>query len=151
MYRVVRRRLAGVSHVFSPVPAVETASNVLDEGAAAGQILLDIPANRRPTAVPAQSDLLAAGVLRAAERLGLRVPEDVSVTGFDGADLPWLAPAALTTVEQGSDEKGRIAARAVLELLAGRTPVDVTLPVQVRPGTTTGPARSSQTRGIRPT
>ena len=45
---------------------------------------------RRPTAVIAQSDVLAAGVLQAAAGLGLRVPDDVSVVGFDGADLPWL-------------------------------------------------------------
>ncbi|HEX4251959.1 MAG TPA: LacI family DNA-binding transcriptional regulator [Pseudonocardia sp.] len=143
MYRVVFKRLAGVTDVFGKVPAFEVASNVVDEGARAGHALLDVPADRRPTAVLAQSDLLAAGVLRAAAELGLRVPEDVSVAGFDGADLPWLRPTVLSTVVQPSDEKGRTAARAVLDLLAGRQPTDVTLPVWMRVGTTTGPAPDS--------
>lgn len=139
MYRVVRKRLAGMADVFGQAPAVETASNTVDEGALAGWALLNVPAPRRPTAVLAQSDVLAAGVLRAAAELRLRVPEDVSVAGFDGADLPWLSSVVLTTVVQPSDEKGRAAARAVVELLAGRHPRDVTLPVQLRVGTTTGP------------
>ena len=143
MYRVVLKRLAGVTDVFGPVPAFEVASNVVGEGVVAGRALLDVPAARRPTAVLAQSDLLAAGVLRAAAELGLRVPEDVSVAGFDGADLPWLRPTVLSTVVQPSDEKGRRAARAVLDLLAGRQPADVTLPVWMRVGTTTGPAPDS--------
>jgi DNA-binding LacI/PurR family transcriptional regulator len=111
----------------------------VDEGERAGRALLDVPAQRRPTAVLAQSDVLAAGVLRAATALGLRVPEDVSVAGFDGADLPWLLPTVLSTVVQPTDEKGRMAARAVVELLDGNVPPDVALPVSVRLGTTTGP------------
>ena len=62
----------------------------------------------------AQSDLLAAGVLRAAATLGLTVPDDVSVVGFDGADLPWLEPVRLTTVVQPTNEKGQAAARAAM-------------------------------------
>ncbi len=89
-YRDVRHRLEGVEDVFGPAPAFETASNAVAEGVTAGRALLDVPADRRPTAVIAQSDVLAAGVLQAAAELGLRVPQDVSVAGFDGADLPWL-------------------------------------------------------------
>lgn len=136
-YRDVRHRLEGVEDVFGPVPAFETASNAVDEGTHAGRALLDVPAARRPTAVIAQSDVLAAGVLRAAEELGLRVPEDVSVAGFDGAELPWLGGVRLTTVVQPTDEKGRLAARAAMELVEGRTPPDVLLPVSLRIGTTT--------------
>jgi DNA-binding LacI/PurR family transcriptional regulator len=88
--------------------------------------------------VIAQSDILAAGVVQAAHALGLRVPDDVSVAGFDGADLPWL-PGSLTTVVQPSDAKGRAAARAAMALVAGERPADVLLPVALRIGTTTGP------------
>ena len=137
-YRDVRHRLEGVEDVFGPVPAFETASNAVDEGARAGRILLDVPVDR-PTAVLAQSDVLAAGVLRAAAELGLRVPDDVSVGGFDGADLPWLGDVRLTTVVQPTEEKGRRAAAAAMDLVAGRTPPDVLLPVHLRVGTTTGP------------
>lgn len=137
-YRDVRHRIAGVEDVFGPVPVIETASNAVAEGEIAGRALLDVPPDRRPTAVMAQSDVLAAGVVQAAAGLGLRVPGDVSVTGFDGADLPWL-PGTLTTVVQPSDAKGRAAARAAMALVAGERPPDVVLPVAVRIGTTTGP------------
>jgi DNA-binding LacI/PurR family transcriptional regulator len=136
-YRDVRHRLQGVEDVFGPVPAFESASNAVDEGDAAGRALLDVPADRRPTAVIAQSDVLAAGVLQAAAELGLRVPEDVSVAGFDGADLPWLGATRLTTVVQPTDEKGRAAARAAMQLVDGERADDVLLPVHLRVGTTT--------------
>lgn len=138
-YRDVRHRLEGVEDVFGPVPVHEAAGNSVAEGEAAGRALLDVPTHRRPTAVLAQSDVLAAGVLQAAAALGLRVPEDVSVAGFDGAELPWLGEVLLTTVVQPTDEKGRAAARAVVELVEGRHPADLTLPVSLRIGTTSGP------------
>ncbi|SHK15745.1 transcriptional regulator, LacI family [Pseudonocardia thermophila] len=139
-YRDVRRRLAGVEDVFGSVPIHETASNSVADGLAAGRAVLGVPAERRPTAVIAQSDVLAAGVLQAAAELGLRVPEDVSITGFDGADLHWLGDTRLTTVEQPTAEKGRAAARAAMALVAGDRPQDVLLPISLRIGTTTGPA-----------
>jgi len=138
-YRDVRHRIEGVEDVFGPVPVVETASNAVAEGALAGRALLDVPAARRPTAVLAQSDILAAGVLAAAAELGLRVPDDVSVTGFDGADLHWLTPTLLTTVVQPTEAKGRAAAEAAMALVAGEPAPDVLLPVALRIGTTSGP------------
>ena len=138
-YRDVRQRLLAVEDVFGPVPILETASNAVAEGTTAGRALLDVPADERPTAVIAQSDVLAAGILEAAEELGLAVPADVSVVGFDGADLHWLGDTVLTTVVQPSDEKGRRAARAAMDLVEGGTPADEVLPVYLRIGTTTGP------------
>jgi DNA-binding LacI/PurR family transcriptional regulator len=138
LYRDARHRIEGVEAVFGRVPVFETSSNAVAEGEHAGRVLLDVPADRRPTAVVAQSDVLAAGVLQAAAGLGLRVPDDVSVVGFDGADLPWL-PVTLTTVVQPTDAKGRAAARAAMALVAGEHPPDVVLPVALRVGTTSGP------------
>jgi DNA-binding LacI/PurR family transcriptional regulator len=138
-YRDVRHRIEGVEDVFGPVPVLETASNAVNEGDTAGRALLDVPAGVRPTAVIAQSDVLAAGVLQAAAGLGLTVPDDVSVVGFDGADLPWLGAVQLTTVVQPTDAKGRAAARAAMALVAGERPDGVLLPVSLRVGTTSGP------------
>lgn len=79
-----------------------------------GRELLDRP--DRPTAVFAGNDLQALGFYEAARELGLRVPEDVSVVGFD--DLPvarWVGPP-LTTVRQPLTEMAEAAARLVLEL-----------------------------------
>jgi DNA-binding LacI/PurR family transcriptional regulator len=69
---------------------------------------------RRPTAIFAGSDLQAFGVYEAARQLGLRVPEDISVIGFD--DLPmarWVGPP-LTTIRQPLSEMAATAARLVL-------------------------------------
>jgi DNA-binding LacI/PurR family transcriptional regulator len=139
-YQAVAERLGGVTEVFGAVPALEVAGNSVAEGDRAARVLLDVSPERRPTAVIAQSDLLAVGVLRAARALGLEVPGDLSVAGFDGVDVTTVAPVALTTVVQPTAEKGRAAGRAVAELLAGRRPADIVLPVELRVGTTTGPA-----------
>jgi LacI family transcriptional regulator len=79
----------------------------------------------RPTAIFAGSDFQALGVLRAARELGLRVPEDVSVVGYD--DLPviqWIGPP-LTTVRQPLQEMATTATRMVLDLAEGRTPTNL--------------------------
>ena len=64
----------------------------------------------RPTAVLCHSDVLALGVLRAAEELGLAVPGDLSVVGFDDSPLARRVRPALTTVRQDVDAKGKAAA-----------------------------------------
>ncbi|MBB5786676.1 substrate-binding domain-containing protein [Jiangella mangrovi] len=132
-----RARLSGTEDVFGPVPVAEAPSNVIEEGELAARLLLSGP--DRPTAIVAQSDLLAVGVIRAAEALGLRVPEDLTVVGFDGIDTPWLGARTLTTVVQPITEKGRVTGRMVTELLAGERPADVHLPVRLRVGTTSAP------------
>jgi DNA-binding LacI/PurR family transcriptional regulator len=137
-WQVTRRRLAGVRDAgVEPVETWETPASLVEHGADAGRALLSRP--DRPTAVIAQSDLLASGVVLAARELGLRVPEDVSVAGFDGLDLPWLAPDALTTVVQPLQAKGVAVGNAVEALLAGAQPESVVLPVELRVGTTSGP------------
>lgn len=136
-----RHRLEGMEDAgVTPCTVVETTASLVEEGASAGRMVLDVA--DRPTAVVAQSDLLAAGVLIAARELGLRVPQDVSVAGFDGLDLPWLAPDVLTTVAQPLALKGETLGRAVIELLAGGEPATELLDVELRIGTTTGPPRA---------
>ncbi|MEV6108740.1 LacI family DNA-binding transcriptional regulator [Streptomyces sp. NPDC051940] len=75
-----------------------------------------------PTALFASSDQMALGAIEALRRRGLRVPEDLSVVGFD--DLPevrWCAPP-LTTVRQPLSEMGKLAVRTVLGLAQGVEP-----------------------------
>lgn len=138
---VTRERLEGARDVFPTAPALATAGSSIDEGLAAGRVLFADP-HRRPTAVIAQSDLLAAGVIRAAEEAGLAVPGDVSVTGFDGVPVDGLAPYELTTLVQSATDKGRAAGGAVAAMLDGRTPASVLLPCTFRIGDTTGPPLS---------
>ncbi len=138
--RTIRERLRATAAVFPGAVRVEAGGRDLDAGeVAAGRLLDGEGTRRRPTAILAQNDMLAAGVLRAAAARGLRVPDDLTVTGFDGADLPWL-DQRLTTVEQPLHERGRLAGRAVGELLAGGSPRGVVLPVALRIGQTSGPA-----------
>jgi DNA-binding LacI/PurR family transcriptional regulator len=120
-------------------PMVEAVSADVEGGVTAARLLLDAPAQRRPTAIVAQSDLLAAGVIQAAAELGLRVPDDLSVTGFDGVSLPWL-PAPLTTIDQHGDAKGRALGDLVVRLLDGADGEqidDVTIATDLRVGGTT--------------
>jgi DNA-binding LacI/PurR family transcriptional regulator len=73
----------------------------------------------RPTAVLAVNDTAAVGALSAAEGLGLRVPHDVSVTGYDNTGVSRLRHLWLTTVDQAGHEVGRRAARFLLDRFAG--------------------------------
>ncbi|MET0999394.1 MAG: LacI family DNA-binding transcriptional regulator [Marmoricola sp.] len=73
----------------------------------------------RPTAVFAASDELARGAIEAARSLGLSVPEDLSVVGFDDTEIARIASPPLTTVRQPLQEMGAVALRTVLRLVAG--------------------------------
>jgi len=104
-----------------------------------GGRLLDLP--EPPTAVFAGSDATALGVVEAARRRGLRVPEDLSVVGFDDTMLAELATPALTTVRQPLQDMGRVALRTLLRLAAGDTldshHVELATHLVVRDSTTT--------------
>ncbi|WP_341995341.1 LacI family DNA-binding transcriptional regulator [Microbacterium sp. LWH7-1.2] len=135
---VTRERLAGALDVFPDAAAFAAAGSFIDEGFAAGREIFADP-DRRPTAVIAQSDLLAAGVIRAAEEAGLRVPEDVSITGFDGIVVDGLAPYELTTLVQPATDKGRAAGAAVAAMLEGTPAASIRFTCTFREGNTTGP------------
>jgi DNA-binding LacI/PurR family transcriptional regulator len=80
----------------------------------------------RPTAVFAASDVQAFGVLDAAARAGLAVPEDLSVIGFD--DIELASAIGLTTVRQPLRESGQMGARLLLRALDGGAATAVELP-----------------------
>jgi LacI family transcriptional regulator len=67
----------------------------------------------------AATDEIAAGVVEAARVRGLRVPQDVSVVGFDDSEAARLLSPPLTTVRQPLCEMGRVALRTALRLAAG--------------------------------
>ncbi|WP_291046350.1 substrate-binding domain-containing protein [Herbiconiux sp.] len=148
---VTADRLAGVRRVFPDAVAVSSGWNSVDEAVRAARMLLGAGGarvsggedgalgDRRPTAVLAQSDLLAVGVLQVAAELGLRVPEDLSLTGFDGVPIEGLAGHDLTTMVQPAAEKGREAGRAVRALLAGEEVGSVVFRCTFHRGATTAP------------
>ncbi|MGF3057407.1 substrate-binding domain-containing protein [Microbacterium sp. YY-01] len=132
---VTRDRLTGVHEVFPASRVVSTAASSIDEGVLAGRLLLEGPV--RPTAILAQSDLLAAGIIRAAAELGVRVPEDVSVTGFDGIAIDGLEGRVLTTAVQPAAEKGRAAGETIARMLEGEAVASRRFTSQFRAGSTT--------------
>ncbi|MFE5796307.1 LacI family DNA-binding transcriptional regulator [Streptomyces sp. NPDC056503] len=97
----------------------------------------------RPTAVICDDDILAAGVCKAARRLGLRVPEDLSVTGFDDMALATAVEPELTTVRLPAEEFGRRGMEALLAVLAGEAARSDVLPAELVPRGSTGPAPTS--------
>jgi LacI family transcriptional regulator len=74
------------------------------------------------TAVFAASDLMALGVLEGARELGLRVPKDLSVVGFDNIDMASMSSPPLTTLDQPRYELGRTAAKILISACNGDTP-----------------------------
>ncbi|HET7421116.1 MAG TPA: LacI family DNA-binding transcriptional regulator [Candidatus Dormibacteraeota bacterium] len=117
------RRLAGYEAAIraagAPPPYTEVANISVGAGSRAFAALPT--GRRRPTAVLAMSDMTAIGLMAAAQAAGLRVPDDLAVVGFD--DVPaaeWTSPP-LTTVRQPIVEKGRIAARLLIERMKGKS------------------------------
>jgi LacI family transcriptional regulator len=90
-----------------------------DDGVANGAALLDLP--ERPTAVFAGCDEVAGGVIEAARARGLRIPDDLSVVGFDDTQTARFSSPPLTTVRQPLREMGGVALRTALRLAAGET------------------------------
>ena len=117
------RRLAGYRAAISDAGAPEPHKEVAGISVAAGaRVFQSLPTGkRRPTGVLAMSDMTAIGLMSAAQAAGLRVPDDLSVVGFD--DVPasaWTNPP-LTTVRQPIVDKGRIAARLLIQRMKGKT------------------------------
>ncbi|ASN50844.1 LacI family DNA-binding transcriptional regulator [Sinomonas sp. R1AF57] len=112
--------------------------------------LLSLP--ERPTAIFAASDSIAVGVLREARRQGIRVPEDLSLVGFDGTAQAEDAVPALTSVSQPLQKMGRSALRSVLRQAHGEPldshRVELATELVVRESTAP-PAASDPARGSR--
>ncbi len=140
-FHIGRQRLAGYRDAlaaagidWSTVPKHEGPN---DRGSGVRLARAALGADRRPTALLAATDQLALGALRAADELGIAVPTELSVTGFD--DAPPAGAADLTTLRQPLREKGEQAARLLAELREGAPPRRVMLPVELVVRGSTGP------------
>lgn len=115
-------------------------------GMAAGARLLD--GAHPPTAIFACNDLMAAGVLKAAEQRGLAVPDQLSVAGFDGADVAAMVSPALTTVRRPMRIIARRATHCLLAHIraASGAPVQERIALELVIGGSTGPVASQPER-----
>lgn len=90
-------------------------------GTALAEQLLSVDVAMRPTALLCANDLMAIGALEYCKHVGIRVPEDVSVVGFDDLPFASLLTPRLTTVRQPAREMGEGAANVLFDLLEGKT------------------------------
>ncbi len=102
----------------------------------AGELLAE---RDRPTAVIAQNNVLAYAVIRVANEVGLRVPDDIAVACFDHVDVYGFMRPVITTMRQPMDDIAAIACRELLQRIDGGecAPGRTMLPVEFRPGETT--------------
>ncbi len=98
---------------------IESGNNIASVKMAENAISRRLAKPEPPTAVVCCNDWMAVGAVRAADALGLAVPEDISVTGFDNILVSQLNKPEITTVDQGMNDIGKSAARLLLELING--------------------------------
>ena len=152
-FHVQRARLEALATAFASanvdwtsIPVVERFDHSIASGASAAAQLLD--RDPQVTALICTSDILALGALAEARRRGIRVPQDLTITGFDG--ITESERAGLTTVRQPVMEKGRAAGKLLVNAADHNRPRTVTLATEMIIGTTSAPPRITEERWFGP-
>lgn len=129
--------------IIPPPEYVAEADYVMPGGYLAARKLLSLP--DRPTAIFAFNDNMAIGTYRAAREMGLHIPHDLSIVGFDDAEISRIVTPELTTVRQPLEEMGSMGASLLTRVLEGERVdalrVDLAARLIVR-DSTAPPARS---------
>jgi DNA-binding LacI/PurR family transcriptional regulator len=143
-FRVTIERLNGYLTQFPQRPPIwEAPESVRELGREGARWLL--AQTPRPTALLCMSDELAIGAIRAARDIGLAVPDDLTIVGFDDTPAAAWSDPPLTTVRQDLLQKGRQTGELVLRLLDGLGPGEaVTIGVTLVTRTSSAPARQSR-------
>ena len=138
--RLASWRESMIDNELQPGP-IEYGDFTVAGGAAATERLLGH--TPRPTAIVCANDLMAIGTLQKLAQLGLSVPGDVSVTGYDGIEIGQYVTPALTTVVTDPAAVGRRAAALLLDVIDGLQVTDVEIePAKLAVRGSTGPAAS---------
>jgi LacI family transcriptional regulator len=113
----VADRYEGASRAAAPrdLMVLATDGTTIAAGRGAGQRLAGLPIKERPTAVFCANDLLALGLLQQLLHLGVSVPDDVAIVGYDDIDFAAAAAVPLTSVRQPAHTLGRTATELLLE------------------------------------
>lgn len=139
-----RERVAGIRLAMSEAGLAGDQLVLIETpyGIEAGEIAFRLTLAKAPntTAVMCGNDVLAIGALRAAKEMGLRVPDDISITGFDDIELAMLADPALTTVHVPHREMGRRAASMLIQMVKKHEACEsIELPTDIRLRRSLGP------------
>ena len=141
---------AALASAGLPAPALlelDYLGSIEDHATAVGRAL---PRLGNPTALLCSNDLLAISVIAALRALGLSVPGDVSVAGFDGIAIGRMLSPGLATVDTPTVEMGERAMRRLLEMLSGTAPASAPvelLAYEFRPGGTLAPVPDGNAGG----
>jgi LacI family transcriptional regulator, repressor for deo operon, udp, cdd, tsx, nupC, and nupG len=136
-FRGYRDGLRDSGLVFDP-ELVWPGDYTLESGAKVGERI--VTREIRPSAVFSSSDEMAIGLMRTLSSAGLRVPDDMSVAGFDDIEFAAMVQPALTTVHQPRRELGRTGASVLITLLQGRpAPERIRLRTELVVRASTGP------------
>jgi LacI family transcriptional regulator len=125
-------------------------------GYSEGAKLLKLDKVNRPTAIFAANDLCASGVLRACRELNIRVPEDLSLMGYDDTFFASMTQPELTSVHMPLDEMGALAVRNLVDLVEGREVKDphpilpITLTIRASCGLPEAPSQSMYPSNFQP-
>ncbi|HEX2361879.1 MAG TPA: substrate-binding domain-containing protein, partial [Jiangellaceae bacterium] len=147
-------RLAGARRALSiaaknpdGIIMIETDAPTIKDGREAGACIAGMPPAQRPTAVLCANDLLALGLLTEALQLGLNVPDDLAIVGYDDIEFTAAAAVPLTSVRQPRHQLGLSAGQLLLEELAGEEHVhqqiELSPELVVRASTTVKPPAGS--------
>jgi LacI family repressor for deo operon, udp, cdd, tsx, nupC, and nupG len=119
-YKYARKRQEGFSEALMQAGITVTPNHIIqlpefsfDAAVSVSTQLLTMP--ERPDAIFAASDVFAVATIKAARRLGLHIPEDLGVVGFDNTDLSIMSEPALTTVKQPQFQLGFLACEILIE------------------------------------
>lgn len=121
-----RARVVGIRQAVAEAGLADDAIRLIEVpygiefGAQGFANLMDQP--QPPTVIMCGNDVLAVGALKQAKNMGLHVPVDVSITGFDDIELASVAEPGLTTVHVPHREMGRQAADLLVKMVNGETP-----------------------------
>jgi LacI family transcriptional regulator len=114
-YEGAQRALRRVGQAPDSMEIIEADALNVAAGQRAGAAIAARPASSRPSAVFCANDLIALGVLQEMTRNRIRVPEDISIVGYDDIDFAAAAAVPLTSVRQPRAQLGHTAARLLLE------------------------------------
>lgn len=104
-------------HGSDYLQVVETSRDLRASCATGQQLFAQFWESEPPTAIFAATDAIAIGLIQAAYLTGIRIPEDVSLVGFDDIDIAEFTVPPLTTIRQSGVEMGRVAATLLLDMI----------------------------------